>query len=245
MALPAPSLEPSGKRILSVGDLTRRLKETIEEGIPYVWVSGELSNFKGAGPSGHLYFTLKDEESQIPCAMWRGLAARLRFRPENGMEVIAGGRVEVYVPHGKYQLIVEQMEPRGVGALQLRFEQLKEKLEREGLFDPARKRPLPFLPQKLAIVTSPTGAAVQDMIRTIRSRCPIVQILVYPVRVQGEGAAQEIAAAIGHLNLAMPDVDVLIVGRGGGSIEDLWAFNEEIVVRAAAESAIPLISAVG
>jgi len=245
MALPAPSLEPSGKRILSVGDLTRRLKETIEEGIPYVWVSGELSNFKGAGPSGHLYFTLKDEESQIPCAMWRGLAARLRFRPENGMEVIAGGRVEVYVPHGKYQLIVEQMEPRGVGALQLRFEQLKEKLEREGLFDPARKRPLPFLPQKLAIVTSPTGAAVQDMIRTIRSRCPIVQILVYPVRVQGEGAAQEIAAAIGHLNLAMPDVDVLIVGRGGGSIEDLWAFNEEVVARAIHASRIPIVSAVG
>jgi len=245
VAFPAPSLEPAGKRILSVGDLTRRIKGAIEDGIPYVWVTGELSNFKGAGPSGHLYFTLKDEESQIPCAMWRGMAARLRFRPENGMEVIAGGQVEVYLPHGKYQLIVDQMEPRGVGALQLRFEQLKEKLEREGLFDPARKRPLPFLPRTLAIVTSPTGAALQDMIRTIRTRCPAVHVLVYPVRVQGEGAAQEIAAAIGHLNLALPDLDVMIVGRGGGSIEDLWAFNEEVVARAIHASRIPVVSAVG
>ncbi len=245
MAIPAESLQPSGRKILTVGDLTHRIKGTIEDGIPYVWVAGEISNYKGAGPSGHHYFTLKDEESQIPCAMWRGSAARLRFRPENGTEVIAGGRVEVYLPHGKYQLIVDQMEPKGVGALQLRFEQLKEKLQGEGLFDPARKRPLPFLPRKLALVTSPTGAAVQDMIRTIRTRCPAIHVVVYPVRVQGEGAAQEIAAAISHLNLAMPDIDVMIVGRGGGSIEDLWAFNEEVVARAIHASRIPVISAVG
>ena len=245
MAFPAEAPLPPEKRILSVGDLTRRIKKSIEDAIRSVWVSGEISNFKGAGPSGHLYFTLKDEESQVPCAMWRSSAARLRFRPENGMEVIAGGRVEVYVPHGKYQLIVDQMEPRGVGALQLRFEQLKEKLQAEGLFDPARKRPLPLYPRRIAIVTSPTGAAVQDMIRTIRTRFPPADVLVYPVKVQGEGAALEIAAAIAHLNLARPDVDVLIVGRGGGSIEDLWAFNEEAVARAIHASRIPVVSAVG
>jgi exodeoxyribonuclease VII large subunit len=245
MALPAEPLSPSERKIVSVGDLTRRLKRILEDGIKYVWVSGELSNYKGPGPSGHLYFTLKDAESQIPCAMWRGSVGRLRFEPENGMEVLALGRVEVYVPHGKYQLIVEELEPKGVGALQLRFEQLKEKLAKEGLFDPARKKPLPFLPRRIALVTSPTGAAVQDMLRTLRTRCPALSVLVYPVRVQGEGAAAEIAAAIGHLNLALPDLDLLIVGRGGGSIEDLWAFNEEAVARAIAASRIPVISAVG
>jgi exodeoxyribonuclease VII large subunit len=245
MALPAEALQPSERKILSVGDLTRRIKKSIEDTIRYVWVAGEISNYKGPGPSGHLYFTLKDSESQIPCAMWRGMAARLRFELENGLEVIAFGKVDVYLPYGKYQLLVEQMEPRGVGALQLKFEQLKEKLQKEGLFDPARKRPLPFLPRKLGIVTSPTGAAIQDMLRTLRLRCPSLDVLVYPVKVQGEGAAEEIAAAIGHLNLAFPDLDVLIVGRGGGSIEDLWAFNEEVVARAIHASRIPVISAVG
>jgi exodeoxyribonuclease VII large subunit len=177
--------------------------------------------------------------------MWKGMANRLRFAPENGMEVIALGKVDVYVPYGKYQLIVEDMEPRGVGSLQLKFEQLKEKLQKEGLFEPARKRPLPFLPRVLAIVTSPTGAAVADMVRTIRGRLASIHVIVYPVKVQGEGAAEEIAAAIGHLNLSMPHVDVMIVGRGGGSIEDLWAFNEEIVARAIHASRIPVISAVG
>ena len=242
MAFPAERAE---RKVLSIGDLTKRIKSTLETGIPYVWVAGEMSNYKGPGPSGHLYFTLKDQESAVPCAMWRGFAAKLKFEPENGMQVVAGGRVEVYVPHGKYQLIVETLEPRGVGALQLKFEQLKEKLQKEGLFDAARKRPLPFLPRKIAIVTSPTGAAVQDMLRTLRTRCPAVHVVVYPVRVQGEGSAQEVAAAIGHVNLAMPDVDVLIVGRGGGSIEDLWAFNEEVVARAIHASRIPVVSAVG
>ncbi len=245
MAFPAESLQPSERKILSVGDLTRRIKKSIEDTIRTVWVAGEISNYRGPGPSGHLYFTLKDEESQIPCAMWKGMTARLRFDPENGMEVIALGKVDVYVPYGKYQLIVEEMEPKGVGALQLRYEQLKEKLQKEGLFDPARKRPLPFLPRTIALVTSRTGAAVQDMIRTITTRCPAIRILLYPVKVQGEGSAQEIAAAIGRINLSMPDVDVMIVGRGGGSIEDLWAFNEEVVARAIHASRIPIVSAVG
>jgi exodeoxyribonuclease VII large subunit len=245
MAQAAESLQPSERKILTVGDLTRRIKKSIEDAIRYVWVAGELSNYKGPGPSGHLYFTLKDSESQIPCAMWKGMANRLRFEPENGMEVIAFGKVDVYLPYGKYQLIVEDMEPRGVGSLQLKFEQLKEKLQKEGLFEQARKRPLPFLPRKIALVTSPTGAAVQDMLRTLRTRCPALHIVVYPVKVQGDGAAEEIAAAIGHLNLAMADIDVMIVGRGGGSIEDLWAFNEEVVARAIHASRIPVISAVG
>ncbi|MBI3856704.1 MAG: exodeoxyribonuclease VII large subunit [Planctomycetes bacterium] len=245
MALAAESFQPSEKKIISVGDLTRRIKRSIEDAIRYVWVAGEISNFKGPGPSGHLYFTLKDAESQIPCAIWKGMANRLRFEPENGMEVVAFGKVDVYIPYGKYQLIVEDMEPRGVGSLQLKFEQLKEKLQKEGLFDQARKRPIPFLPRTLAIVTSPSGAAVADMVRTLRSRCPALRVVIYPVKVQGEGAAQEIAAAIGQLNLSMPEIDVMIVGRGGGSIEDLWAFNEEAVARAIFQSRIPVISAVG
>ncbi len=245
MALAAESLSPAEKKIISVGDLTRKIKKSIEDSVRYVWVAGEMSNYKGPGPSGHLYFTLKDAESQIPCAMWKGMANRLRFDPENGMEVIAFGKVDVYVPYGKYQLIVEDLEPRGVGSLQLKFEQLKEKLQKEGLFEQARKRPIPFLPRKLAIVTSPTGAAVADMVRTLRTRCPALHVIVYPVKVQGDGAAQEIAAAIGHLNLSMPEIDVMIVGRGGGSIEDLWAFNEEAVARAIHASRIPIISAVG
>jgi exodeoxyribonuclease VII large subunit len=245
MALAAESLQPSERKIHTVAELTRRIKKSIEDTVRTVWVAGEISNYRGPGPSGHLYFTLKDAESQIPCAMWKGMANRLRFEPENGMEVVALGKVDVYVPYGKYQLIVEDMEPRGVGSLQLKFEQLKEKLQKEGLFDAARKRPLPFLPRVLAIVTSPTGAAIADMVRTLRTRNPALRVVIYPVKVQGEGAAAEIAAAIGHLNLSMPEIDVMIVGRGGGSIEDLWAFNEEPVARAIFTSRIPIISAVG
>ena len=244
MSLAAGSPDPTGRQIISVGALTRRIKKSLEDTIRTVCVQGEISNLKSYA-SGHLYFTLKDEESEIPCAMWKGYRSRLRFRADNGMAVIAVGRVEVYVPRGRYQLIVEDMEPKGTGALQLRYEQLKEKLSKEGLFDPERKRPLPFLPRKLAIVTSPSGAAVQDMLRTIRSRCPSVHVLVYPAKVQGEGSANEIAAAIGHLNMAIPDLDVMIIGRGGGSIEDLWAFNEEPVARAIHASRVPVISAVG
>ncbi len=244
MDIPIP-LTPPEKKVFSVGELTRRLKKAIEDQVRTVWVSGEISNYKGAGPSGHHYFTLKDAESQIPCAMWKGNAGRLRFEPENGQQVLAFGKVDLYIPYGKYQLIVDELEPRGTGALQLKFERLKEKLSREGLFDPARKRPLPPFPRKIVLVTSPTGAAVQDMTRTLRSRCPYVETFVYPVRVQGEGASLEIAAAVAQVNQLMPDVDVMIVGRGGGSIEDLWAFNEEPVARALFASKIPVISAVG
>jgi exodeoxyribonuclease VII large subunit len=244
MGFPAELPFPGERKTLSVGELTRRIKKILEDNLRYVWVAGEISNFK-TYPSGHLYFTLKDEEAQLSCAMWKGFASRLAFQPENGQQVLAYGRVDVYLPRGQYQLIVEQMEPRGAGALALRFEQLKRKLQDEGLFDPARKRPLPMLPRTIAIVTSPAGAAIQDMLRTIANRCPVVDVLLYPVKVQGEGAAEEIAAAIGHLNLARPDIDVMIVGRGGGSIEDLWAFNEEAVARAIHASRIPVISAVG
>ena len=244
MGLAAESLFPEDRKAVSVGELTRRIKKVLDDNLRYVWVAGEISNFK-TYPSGHLYFTLKDDEAQISCAMWKGFAGRLDFEPENGQQVLAYGRVDVYVPRGQYQLVVERMEPRGAGALALRFEQLKKKLEAEGLFDPGRKRPLPMLPRAIAIVTSPVGAAIQDMLRTLSSRCPVVDVFLYPVRVQGEGSADEIAAAIGHLNLWRPDLDVMIVGRGGGSIEDLWAFNEEAVARAIFKSRIPVVSAVG
>ena len=244
MGLPAELPFAEERKALTVGELTRRIKKVLDDNLRYVWVAGEISNLKSP-PSGHLYFTLKDEEAQIPCAMWKGSASRLPFQPEDGQEVLAYGRVDVYLPHGKYQFIVEKMEPRGAGALALKFEQLKRKLEEEGLFDPARKRSLPFLPRAIAIVTSRTGAVIQDMLQTLAGRFPAVEVYLYPVRVQGDGAADEIAAAIGHLNLARPDLDVMIVGRGGGSIEDLWAFNEEVVARAIFASRIPVISAVG
>lgn len=245
MGLPAESDLFATRKAESVSELTRRIKSTLGERFPYVWVRGEISNFRPPSESGHLYFSLKDEEASLSCAMWRPNAMRLNFRPENGMEVIAGGRIDVYLPRGSYQLLVDQLEPLGAGALQIRFEQLKEKLRQEGLFDPARKRPLPRVPASVAIVTSPVGAALQDMLRTIRSRCPSLQVYLMPVRVQGDGAAEEIAAAVRELNRRRPDIDVMIVGRGGGSIEELWAFNEEVVARALAESRILTVSAVG
>ena len=244
MGLPAELPFPEERKALSVGDLTRRIKKIIEDNLRYVWVAGEISNFK-TYPSGHLYFTLKDEEAQISCVVWKGNAGRLAFEPENGLEVLAYGKVDVYLARGQYQLIVEKMEPRGAGALALKFEQLKRKLQEEGLFDAARKRPLPFLPRTVAIVTSRTGAVIQDMLRTLAQRCPVANVVVYPVKVQGDGAAEEIAAAVGHLNFARPDIDVMIVGRGGGSMEDLWAFNEEVLARAIYASRIPVVSAVG
>lgn len=244
MGFPAELPFPDERRAMSVGELTRRIKKILDDNLRFVWVAGEISNLKKP-PSGHLYFTLKDEESQIPCAMWKNSAGRLDFEPEDGMQVLAYGRVDVYLPHGKYQLSVERLEPRGAGALALRFEQLKRKLESEGLFDSARKRPLPFLPRSVAIVTSRSGAVIQDMLRTLAGRCPVVDVFVYPVKVQGDGAAEEIAAAIAHLNRERPDLDAMIVGRGGGSIEDLWAFNEEAVARAIYASRIPVVSAVG
>jgi exodeoxyribonuclease VII large subunit len=237
----------STRRVLSVAELSRRIKSLLEDTLKFVWVSGQVSRVTYA-QSGHLYFDLKDEEDAgavITCTMWRPRAVRLKFKLETGMSVLVGGVVTAYPAQGKYQLSAEEVEPKGVGALHLKFEQMKEKLAREGLFDERRKRPLPFLPAVVGIVTSPTGAVIQDMLRTIYARFPKAHVVVYPVRVQGEGAADEIAAAIGHLNLARPDVEVLIVGRGGGSIEDLWAFNEEVVARAIHASRIPVVSAVG
>ena len=208
-----------------------------------LFVCGEISNYK-MYPSGHHYFTLKDGEGALRCVMFRGDAVSLRFRPENGMRVIATGRVTVFPRDGQYQLYCARLTPGGIGGLHLAFEQLKEKLAREGLFDPAHKRPLPRYPKVIALITSPAGAAVRDMIRILGARWPSARIKVLPVRVQGEGAAEEIAAALrwaGENRVA----DVIITGRGGGSMEDLWAFNEEAVVRAIYECQVPVVSAVG
>lgn len=230
-------------KIFSVSELTREIRDLLEERFGDVWVEGEISNFKPA-TSGHFYFSLKDDKSQVRSVMFRGANSKLRFQLENGLSVVACGRVSVYEPRGEYQIIVEHMEPKGVGALQLAFEQLKKKLETEGLFDQDRKREIPFLPSKIGIVTSPTGAVIRDMIHVLTRRWPGVQILIHPVQVQGAGSAAEIAAAVRTMG-ERGDLDVLIVGRGGGSVEDLWSFNEEIVARAIVESPIPVISAVG
>ncbi len=206
-------------------------------------VRGELSNYK-MYPSGHHYFSLKDREGSLRCVMFRGDAASLRFRPENGMQVIAAGRVTVFPRDGQYQLYCTRLTPEGVGDLYLAFEQLKEKLSREGLFDPGHKKPIPAFPDTIALITSPAGAAVRDMIRILRARWPMAQIRILPVRVQGAGAAEEISAAIRWANETAA-AQLIITGRGGGSMEDLWAFNEEVVARAIYHSEIPVISAVG
>jgi len=235
--------QESTKLVLTVTELTRSIKSLLEDSIGFVWVMGEVSNLRRP-TSGHLYFTLKDEESQIAVVMFKNRNMYLRFRLEDGMEVIAGALVSVYERRGNYQLIAEQLEPRGVGALQLAFEQLKEKLQKEGLFDPEHKKPLPVLPQRIGVITSPTGAAIRDILNVIERRFSNVHILIYPVLVQGDEAAGQIAQAIRDVD-QHADVDVIIVGRGGGSLEDLWAFNEEIVARAIYECDTPVISAVG
>jgi exodeoxyribonuclease VII large subunit len=231
------------KRILTVSRLTALIRSTLEENFEQVWVEGEVSNL-ATPSSGHLYFTLKDGGAQLRCVMFKGAAKNLRFRLKDGMSLILRGRVTVYEQRGDYQLIAEYAEPQGVGALQLAFEQLKERLAREGLFDVSRKKPLPALPQRIGVVTSSTGAAIHDILTVVNRRFANVQILIAPVRVQGDGAAAEIAAAIDDFN-RYGAIDVMIVGRGGGSLEDLWAFNEEVVARAIARSRIPVISAVG
>jgi exodeoxyribonuclease VII large subunit len=233
----------SARHVYTVSDLTTEVKAVLEDGFSAIWVEGELSNFKHH-TSGHMYFTLKDAQAQLRGVMFRGSNRLLRFRPEDGMAVLAFGSLTVYERRGEYQITVEHLEPKGVGALQVAFEQLKARLEGEGLFDPARKRPIPRLPRQVGIVTSPTGAVLQDMLTILGRRFPGLDILVHPVQVQGEGAAVDIARAIGRLG-ARSDLDVLIVGRGGGSLEDLWAFNEEVVARAIAACPIPVISAVG
>ena len=231
------------KKILTISELTRRIRSSLEQEFFNIWVVGEVSNLKRP-TSGHAYLTLKDADAQLQAVMFKSVANRVKFELKDGMEVVAFGSITVYESRGQYQLIIEDIEPKGIGALQLAFLQLKEKLEKEGLFDPAHKKPLPLLPKKIAIVTSITGAAIKDILNVINRRFARVEILIYPVKVQGEGAAQEIAQAISDLN-TIPDIDVMIVGRGGGSLEDLWAFNEEVVARSIYVSRIPIISAVG
>jgi exodeoxyribonuclease VII large subunit len=228
---------------LTVSQLTQQIKKLLEGQFLDLWVRGEISNFK-RHTSGHWYFTLKDANAQLACACFRMQNRLIRFSPEDGLDVYARGRVSVYEQRGNYQLIVEYLEPVGVGSLQLAFEQLKARLAAEGLFDQKYKKPLPLLPRKVGIVTSPTGAAIRDILRILKRRNSSVSVLICPVQVQGNGAAREIAQGIELLN-QRDDLDVLIVGRGGGSIEDLWAFNEEVVARAIFASRIPVISAVG
>jgi exodeoxyribonuclease VII large subunit len=234
---------PNEIRIQTVSEVTRRIKQILEGSFPSVTVQGEISNFK-RHTSGHLYFTLKDESAQISCVMWRSRAAGLAFTPDDGMKVIVTGRVTVYEVRGNYQIDASSIRPLGVGELQIAFERLKQKLAAEGLFDQDRKKPLPQYPERIGIVTSPTGAALQDMLKIFRRRYPCLTVILDPVRVQGAGAAEEIARAIGEFN-EFGDVELIIAGRGGGSLEDLWAFNEEVVARAIASSAIPVVSAVG
>ena len=231
------------KRILTVSQLASLVRDVLEENFDYVWVEGEVSNLS-LPSSGHIYFTLKDAGAQLRCVMFRGAARALRFKPKDGMGVILRGRVTVFEPRGDCQLIAEYLEPRGVGALQLAFSQLKERLAGEGLFAEAHKKPLPRLPRRIGIVTSATGAAIHDILNVLNRRFANLEILIRPVRVQGEGAAAEIAEAIGDFN-RYRDIDVMIIGRGGGSLEDLWAFNEETVARAIYASRIPVVSAVG
>jgi len=233
----------TARAVLSVSELTRRLQETLEERFPAVWVEGEISNFRLYG-SGHAYFTLKDAESQIRAVLFRNRGRRIRFEPADGLHVMAFGSIEVYPQRGEYQLVIELLEPKGLGALQLAFEQLKARLQAEGLFDQARKRELPRFPRKIGIVTSTGGAAIRDMLRVIGRRFGELHIVIAPCRVQGDGAAEEIAQGVRDLD-ALGGVDVIIVGRGGGSLEDLWAFNEEPVARAIAASKVPVVSAVG
>lgn len=240
---PLPLAEPgSDDKVWSVAEVTAAVKRALEETFPSVWVEGEISNFVHHS-SGHMYFSLKDERAQLRAVFFRGDNRLLRFRPEDGMKVRVRGEITVYERSGQYQILVRRMNPVGTGDLELAFRQLVEKLRAEGLFDEARKKPLPRFPTRVGVITSPTGAAIHDVIRVLRARFPVLLVL-YPVRVQGEGAAAEIAAAVDRMN-EIGGVDLLIVGRGGGSIEDLWAFNEEIVARAIARSALPVLSAVG
>jgi exodeoxyribonuclease VII large subunit len=240
-------LFPKTARVFTVSELTRSIRGTLETKFGAVWVQGEISNYK-LHPSGHQYFTLKDQRAQIGCVIWRDTMAPLRQPLADGAQVQVYGTVTVFEARGQYQLNVQILQPRGVGLLQAKFEALKRKLEAEGLFAAERKRPLPRFPRRIGIITSPSGAAIRDMLNVLRRRAPWLQILINPVRVQGSGAAQEIAVAIRELatpSEAFAVFDLIVVTRGGGSIEDLWEFNEEIVARAIFNSAVPIVSAVG
>src|SRR5271168_4836293 len=233
----------------TVTELSSALKRTVEDAYGHVRVRGEITGFRGAHASGHCYFALKDDGAKIEAVIWKFAHARMRFKPQEGLEVIATGKLTTYPGSSKYQIVIEALEPAGVGALMALMEERKKKLAAEGLFDEARKQLLPWLPEVIGVVTSPTGAVIRDILHRLEDRFPR-HVLVWPVKVQGEGSAEQVAAAIRGFNALkeggrIPRPDVLIVARGGGSLEDLWSFNEEIVVRAAAESRIPLISAVG
>jgi exodeoxyribonuclease VII large subunit len=235
------------RKIWTVSELTGRVRDLLAAAFAGVWVEGEISNFHDA-QSGHLYFTLKDEKAQVKCVCFRTTAMRLKFRPEDGLKVRVRGSVSVYEARGEYQIYVDNIEPVGLGALQLAFEQLKKRLAAEGLFDLDRKKPLPMLPLRIGVITSPRAAALRDLLRILRRRFPNVRVTIYPVKVQGEGAAGEIVEALAYFNsraAANLRPDVVILARGGGSLEDLWAFNEEKVARAIAASAIAIVSAIG
>jgi len=231
------------RKVWTVADLTSRISGVLSAQFVNLWVEGEVSNCRPA-QSGHIYFTLKDAKAQIKCVCFRSQAMRLKFKPEDGLKLIVRGSISVYEPRGEYQIYVEHIEPSGVGALQVAFEQLKKRLQAEGLFDQARKKPLPVLPRCIGVITSPTGAAVRDIIRILRRRFHNAHLIVYPVRVQGDGAAPEIVSALKYFD-RVQSVEVILLARGGGSIEDLWAFNEEIVARAIFESNTPIVSGVG
>jgi exodeoxyribonuclease VII large subunit len=235
--------EGGNPKVYSVAELTQEIQDLLGDHFDFVWVEGEISNFS-APVSGHYYMVLKDEAAQIRAVMFRLQARHLRFRPENGMKVIAQGRIGVYAPRGEYQIILDYLEPMGVGALAIAFEQLKRKLSDQGVFDQALKRPLPFLPQRIAVITSPTGAAIRDFLKIIHRRFANLEITVVPVRVQGEGASADMVRALDTVNRELA-VDVIVLTRGGGSFEDLWAFNQEELALAIRRSRIPVVSAVG
>lgn len=239
----SPDSPAARRRVFSVSDLSARLRGVLETEFAEVWVEGEISNGR-AWNSGHFYFTLKDASAQVKGVVFRSTLRLLKFRPEDGLHVVIRGRISVYEPKGEYQLVCDYLEPQGYGPLQLAYEQLKKKLATEGLFDDARKRPLPTLPRRIGIVTSIDGAALRDIVRVLRRRYPNAHLVISPTRVQGDGAAADIARALG-LVARIENVDVVIAGRGGGSLEDLWAFNEEVVARAIAACPVPVISAVG
>lgn len=231
------------ENLYTVSQLTKEIKQTLEEGFPQVSVIGEISNFK-AHVSGHWYFNLKDADAVISVTMWKGINNYVFFSPQDGMKVIVNGRITVYPPRGNYQLDARSMKPAGVGELQAAMEKLKQKLAQEGLFDEQHKKPIPYMPMKIGIVTAPDGAAFRDMISVAERRFPIVELIIAPARVQGTGAAESIVRSLNMLN-SSSDIDVIIVGRGGGSIEDLWAFNEELVARAIFDSKIPVVTGIG
>jgi exodeoxyribonuclease VII large subunit len=245
--MPAP-FPPPGVKILTIGELTRALKGMLEETHANVWVEGEVSNLSRPSSYGHQYLTLKDDEAPLKAVLYRAIALRMRFDLRDGMRVIARGRLTLYMPRGEYQLLIEEIQPKGIGPLELAFRQLKEKLSLKGYFDPKRKQKLPRIPRRIVLVTSPSGSAVRDMLEILSRRWPAAEVWICPVHVQGEGAAAEVAEAIGAVNRIAADgtiIDVLVIGRGGGSLEDLWTFNEECVARAIYHSRIPVVSGIG